>query len=290
MDKSKRLPRVAAIHDLSCLGKCSLTMALPVISATGVECSCIPTAVLSTHTGEFRGYTLRELSEDMTAIARHWKSEGLEFDAIYSGYLASPEQGALLEEINSILDRPGILHVVDPVMADHGEYYAAFDDSMRDTFRRLCASADIITPNITEAALLAGLPYREPPHDMQYISDLLAGLFDLGAKTVALTGFQPRLDIVAVAALEHDKSSEPSIVFQPARPGVFYGTGDLFASALTALILRGATLEDAVELAVGFISESIENTINRGTPRREGVDFESAMPKYIHSVAELFGE
>lgn len=154
------LKRIAAIHDLSGLGKCSLTVALPVISATGVECACIPTAVLSTHTGEFTGWTFRDLSDDMLPIARHWQREGVRIDGIYSGYLASPEQAELLAQTIDCIAAPDTLVIVDPVMADNGIYYSQIDERMCAAFRRLLSRADVITPNITEAALLAGLPYE----------------------------------------------------------------------------------------------------------------------------------
>ena len=150
------LKRIAAIHDLSGLGKCSLTVALPVISATGVECACIPTAVLSTHTGEFTGWTFRDLSDDMLPIARHWQREGVRIDGIYSGYLASPEQAELLSQTIDCIAAPDTLVIVDPVMADNGIYYSQIDERMCAAFRRLLSRADVITPNITEAALLAG--------------------------------------------------------------------------------------------------------------------------------------
>ena len=151
------LKRIAAIHDLSGLGKCSLTVALPVISATGVECACIPTAVLSTHTGEFTGWTFRDLSDDMLPIARHWQRIGARIDGVYSGYLASPEQVGLLAQTLDCIAAPDTLVVIDPVMADNGSYYSKIDDRMCAAFRRLLSRADVITPNVTEAALLAGL-------------------------------------------------------------------------------------------------------------------------------------
>ena len=158
------LKRIAAIHDLSGLGKCSLTVALPVISATGVECACIPTAVLSTHTGEFTGWTFRDLSDDMLSIAHHWQRIGVRIDGVYSGYLASPEQAQLLAQTLDCIAAPDTLVVIDPVMADNGSYYSKIDDRMCAAFRRLLSRADVITPNVTEAALLAGLPYEPGTH------------------------------------------------------------------------------------------------------------------------------
>ena len=175
------LKRIAAIHDLSGLGKCSLTVALPVISATGVECACIPTAVLSTHTGEFTGWTFRDLSDDMLPIAHHWQREGVRIDGSYSGYLASPEQAELLAQTIDCIAAPDTLIIVDPVMADNGIYYSQIDDRMCAAFRRLLSRADVITPNITEAALLAGLPYAPGTHSDAYLAQLFRALGALGA-------------------------------------------------------------------------------------------------------------
>ena len=281
------LKRVAAIHDLSGFGKCSLTVALPVISATGVECACIPTAVLSTHTGEFDDYTFRDLSDGMLGAAKHWKKEGVTFDGIYSGYLASPEQELLLEEIIKTLADEKTLVVADPVMADHGEYYAGFDSRMKDAFVRLCGVADVITPNMTEAALLTETAYRAAPYGREYVEEMLNSLLSLGPKTVAITGAQLSSDEIGIAAKSRD-SGESFFVSRPVHQGVFHGTGDLFASAFTAMLVRGAELEQALETAVSFVGESIERTVRRGTPRRFGVDFEGALGAYIRRVEEVF--
>ena len=185
------LKRIAAIHDLSGLGKCSLTVALPIVSASGVECACIPTALLSTHTGEFTGWTLHDLSGEMLPIAEHWRSVGARFDGIYSGYLASPEQEFLLERIIDLIADGDTMVIVDPAMADNGEYYINFDFRMCEAFRRLCTRAHIITPNVTEAAFLSGLPYKTAPHDMAYIDSLFDGLAPLGPEIIAITGVRP---------------------------------------------------------------------------------------------------
>ena len=188
MENIERVKRIAAIHDISGFGKCSLTVALPVVSATGVECSCIPTALLSTHTGEFTGWTRRDLTDQMLPIARHWHQLGIRFDGVYSGYLASPAQERVLEEVYGLIAGEGTLIVCDPAMADNGSYYTGFGHDMRDTFRRLCARADVITPNITEAALLAGEEYRPAPHSREYLERIFEGLAALGPRVIAVTG------------------------------------------------------------------------------------------------------
>ncbi|MCL2342271.1 MAG: bifunctional hydroxymethylpyrimidine kinase/phosphomethylpyrimidine kinase, partial [Firmicutes bacterium] len=224
-----RQKHIAAIHDLSGAGRCSLTVALPVISAAGVTCSCIPTALLSTHTGEFADYVVRDLSEFMLPIARHWRASGLVFDGIYSGYLASPGQAMLLAEVIGALADKNTLILVDPVMADNGRYYANLDARMCAAFRALTAYADLITPNVTEAALLTGLPYQCAPQGEAYIRALFDGLFALGAKTVALTGVSLEAGMLGNAIAR--KGEAPIFALREARDGVFYGTGGLFASA-----------------------------------------------------------
>jgi len=284
----EELMRIAAIHDISGVGKCSLTVALPVISASGVECACLPTALLSTHTGDFEGFTFKDLSDEMLPIARHWKKEGIVFDGIYSGYLASAKQAEMLEEIIAILANDKTKIIVDPVMADNGRYYSNLGHDMCLAFRRLCGRADIITPNITEAALLTDLPYKEGPHDKEYIESLVKELSKLCSGIIAITGVCPEKDSVGVYAVD-TRTGERSLSVSPAKEGVFCGTGDIFASAFATLTLRGASLRDAVETATSLVEESIGRTVLRGTPRRNGVDFEGALPGYIKRVSELFG-
>ena len=169
-------PRILTIQDISCVGQCSLTVALPILSACGVETAILPSAVLSTHTAGFTGYTFRDLTEDMPKIAAHWQKEGIAFDAFYTGYLGSAQQIQYVEDIFHTLGRGRGLKIVDPAMADNGSYYTGFGHDMRDTFRRLCAHSHVITPNITEAALLAGEEYRPAPHSREYLEHIFEGL------------------------------------------------------------------------------------------------------------------
>ena len=281
------LRRLAAVHDLSGLGKCSLTVALPVVSATGVECACIPTAVLSTHTGEFTGWTLRDLHEDMLPIARHWASTGAAFDGVYSGYLATPEQTEALREIIRLLRRPGAHVIVDPAMADNGSYYSNLDERMCRAFRALLADADVVTPNITEAALLADMEYRHDGHDEAYLRALSERIAALGPKTVVITGVRPREGEIGNLAYDAD-SHEMRLCVHEAHPGLFYGTGDIFAASLSALLVRGACVEDALKTASDFTDACICRSLRHDTPRRFGVDFEGALPDYIRAVDALF--
>jgi pyridoxine kinase len=282
----ERLKRIAALNDISGLGKSSLTVALPVISATGVECACLPTALLSTHTGEFEGFTFKDLSGELLGIARHWAATGAEFDGIYSGYLANPDQAALVEEVISILRTEDTLVFVDPAMADNGEYYTNLDSKMCAAFRKLCAKADIITPNITEAALLADLPYNSGPHSEEYVSQLFDKLGEICTGIIAITGVRPDEHRVGVAAKDV-RSGAICGAFGEHFGGNFYGAGDIFASSFAALTLRGAALFEALETATGLVSDSIRRTLLRGTPRRFGLDFEGALPDYIARVERV---
>lgn len=281
------LKRIAAIHDLSGLGKCSLTVALPVISATGVECACIPTAVLSTHTGQFTGWTFRDLSDDMISIARHWKREGARFDGVYSGYLASPEQATLLGQVFDLLAGEESLIVIDPVMADNGSYYSKIDGRMCSAFRSLIARADVITPNVTEAALLAGMAYEAEKHTPTYLQALFDALGALGPGVVTITGVRPEPGVIGNVACDCRTGAVYSSM-RPAHPGVFYGTGDIFASALAALLVRGAPLPQALETATALTDDSICHSMRHDTPRHFGVDFEDALPQYVGRVEKIF--
>ena len=281
------LRRIAAVHDISGFGKCSLTVALPIISAAGVECACMPTALLSTHTGGFTGYTFTDLSSEMLPIAKHWKKEGIAFDGVYSGYLASPEQGELLKGVFAEIVTSKTLVIIDPVMADHGEHYPGFDDRMTQTFRDLCPSADVIIPNITEASFMTGIPYMEPPYTVEHIDRLMAALFELGPKAVALTGVQFAEDEVGVAArLAGERESAYS--FQKLREGHFHGSGDVFGSAFAALLVRGASIKSVIEASTEFVCASIDRTKTRGTPMHYGIDFEGALPGFMKRVCEVF--
>ncbi len=286
------LRRIAAIHDLSGVGKCSLTVALPVVSASGVECSCMPTAVLSTHTGEFTGYTVHDLTEDMEPMARHWAREGVHFDGIYSGYLTNPEQVEVLERVIELLSGDGTMLIVDPVMADNGQYYTGFGERMCRAFQKLCERAEVITPNVTEAALLTGLPLPEkPPYGREYIEKLLRELKKLGPRVIAITGVHPDDSTGKIGMVALDRSDgSVYTAFGPEREGLFFGTGDIFASAFAALLVRGASVGQALDAAAGLVSDSIARSLNRELPRRFGVDFEGALPAYIRRVEAIFGE
>ena len=178
--------RLLSVQDISCVGQCSLTVALPVISACGIETSILPSAVLSTHTGGFQGFTFRDLTDDIPAIVSHWECEGIVFDAVYTGYLGSRRQIALVGDLFDRVVRKDGLRIVDPAMADHGKLYAGFDAAFAATMAELCGKADLVLPNMTEAAMMTGIPYVQEGYDEAYIRSLMDGMLTLGAKTVVL--------------------------------------------------------------------------------------------------------
>lgn len=272
--------RVAAIHDISCFGKCSLTAALPVISAAGIEVSVIPTAVLSTHTGGFTGFTYRDLTQDILPIAKHWSTLPIKFDAIYTGFLGSFDQLDIVEQVITLLKGKNTLVAVDPVMADNGALYQTMPKDFPDGMRKLCACADLIVPNITEAALLLNEPYKQRPHTKQYIESMLFSLANIGPRYVVLTGLG--FDDKHIGAAAFDKQSGViSYAFSKYIPGFYHGAGDVFSSALVAAIMRGFSIQKAVRTAVDFTAGSIRRTYKAGTDLRFGLCFEGQLPKLI---------
>jgi len=269
-----------AIHDISCVGRCSLTVALPVISAAGFDCGVLPTAVLSTHTGGFTGFTYRDLTDDIKPITAHWESLGLRFDALYSGFLGSFAQIALVADIFDHFKSAGGFVLVDPVMADNGQLYTVYTAEMAKGMAGLCAHADVIAPNLTEAAFLLDEPYVGDEYDRVYIEGLLKRLTALGAKKVVLTGvsFEPGM----LGAACYDSLSGEIDYFAMRRiDGYFHGTGDVFGSALLCGLLSGQSLPKSMETAVKYTHRCITLTEEAGLERRYGVCFEKAIPYLI---------
>ena len=264
--------KILVVQDISCVGQCSLTVALPILSACGLECCILPSAVLSTHTGgDFKGYTFRDLTDDIPSICHHWQAQGITFDALYTGYLGSARQVDMVEHIMRTLLKPNGLKIVDPAMADNGRLYAGFDDQYVEAMRRLCQQADVILPNMTEASLLTAKPYREQ-YDRAYVDELLRALDEQGNSRVVLTGVGYAHDTLGVLV----RHGERSVYHQHRRiPRLFHGTGDVYASAFTGAYLRGRSLSDAAKIAVDFTLACIENT----TPEHwYGVRFEPCLP------------
>ena len=265
--------RVAAIHDLSGFGKCSLTVALPILSAAGIEAAALPTAILSTHTGGISGYTYRDLTNDMRPIMKHWKSLDLRFDAIYTGFLGSFEQQDIVKEFFDMFRRDDNLILVDPVMGDNGELYTIFTREFAAGMRSLCEKADIIVPNLTEAALLLEEDYADLPRDEEGLRAWLERLSLDGRRSVVLTGVSLRPGAIGAGCFDR---ATGRIRFAMARqePAQFPGTGDLFASVVLGAMLRGEPLETAAQRAAEFVQRCAAHTLALGTPVLEGVQFE----------------
>ena len=272
------MKRVLTVQDISCLGKCSLTIALPVISALGVETVILPTAVLSTHT-MFKNFTCKDLSDQLGPITDHWKSEGVRFDAIYTGYLGTIEQ---IEQIKSIFRKfkdEGTLIFVDPVMADNGKLYPAFDMEYAKENAKLCGEADIIVPNITEASFMTGIEYKEK-YDIGYVKELLAGVVDLGAGISVLTGVS--LEEGKTGIMGYDRSTGEYFTYQNRRiDASYHGTGDLFSSTCVGAILRGKNYPDAFRIAADYTAHTIEVTLENSDKPWYGVDFEVTIPELL---------
>ena len=267
------IPRVAAIHDLSGFGRCSLTIAIPILSAMGVQCCPLPTAYLSTHTGGFEGYTFSDMTEQMEAAAAHWKHLDLHFQSVYSGFLGSERQIAIVENFIRDFRRKDTVVVVDPVMGDEGTVYKTYTPAMCEGMKRLAEKADVITPNLTEAALLLDIPYDEMPHDEAGLRQIVARLSMEGKRSVVLTGFSAAPGLTG--ALCYDAARGESCAVQAKRVDrEFCSTGDVFASVLTGALVKGADLESAARQAVDFVHRCAELTAENGLPLREGVDFE----------------
>lgn len=273
--------RILTIQDISCVGQCSLTVALPILSAAGHETCILPSAVLSTHTAGFSGYTVRDLTEDLPGITAHWRKEGIRFDAIYTGYLGSTEQINDVKEIFRTCAAEGCVTIVDPAMADNGKLYPAFDQAYVEQMKTLAFQADIILPNITEACLLTGWPYQEQ-YDEAYINGLLDRLQAAGAKTVVLTGVSYNPETTGVLVMEGE--SRRYYAHKRYAKGC-HGTGDVYASAFVGAYVRGKSAYAAAKIAADYTLRCIELT--RPDPTHwYGVKFELALPDFIRMLEE----
>ena len=282
----KTQKRIAAIHDISGLGKCSLTVALPVISAAGIECSVMPTAVLSTHTGGFTGFTFRDLTDDLLPFAEHWKSNGFRFDAIYTGYLGSTKQIVIVKEIFDMIADEDTLIISDPAMADYGRMYALFDMDFAKGMAGLCKKADIVVPNFTEAAFMLGEEYVAPPYDKAYVEGLIKRLSDMTGGDAVLTGVQFSDDGIGAASYSR-ADGEVKYAISDKLEGSYHGTGDVFASVLTAAVVSGRSLADAAALAVRFTRDCIARTLaDPDLSRRYGVNFEGGLGGLASELAK----
>ncbi len=274
------MKRILTIQDISCVGKCSLTVALPIISAFGIEAGILPTATLSTHTA-FSGFTFRDLTEDMTPVTNHWAEQNIDFDGIYTGYLGSFEQIDLVLDIFKKFGE-GKLKFVDPAMGDNGKLYPGFDEAFAKKMASLCAAADIVVPNLTEACFMLGKPYMQSGYTKEYIEDILLSLCALGARRAVLTGVGFTDDTLGCYGYD-SQSGEFFFDTNERLPKSFHGTGDIFASVCFSCIQRGKTLEEACAIAADFVCDSIKATLSDERPIWYGVHFEKVLAsgKYI---------
>lgn len=272
------MKRVLTVQDISCLGRCSLTIALPVISALGSETVILPTALLSTHS-IFEGFTFKDLSDQIGPITRHWLSQGVRFDAIYTGYLGTIEQIDQMKEIFSSFRGEESFIFVDPAMADSGKLYPTFDMDYAMKNRELCARADIIVPNITEAALMTGMEYRTE-HDEAYIKELLAGLSELGPAVSVLTGVSLEKGMTGI--MGYDSRTDEYYLYQTEKiDATFHGTGDLFSSTCVGLMLKGKKWQDAMRIAADHTKHTIDVTMKDPHKSWYGVNFEETLADLI---------
>ncbi len=273
--------KIVTIQDISCVGQCSLTVALPIISACGIETCVLPSAVLSTHTGGFTGYTFRDLTEDMPAIKDHWEKENIKFDAIYTGYLGSTKQIEYVEDIFNTVGTENCVKIVDPAMADNGKLYYGFDMEFVETMKGLCAKADYVIPNITEACFLTGVEYKEE-YDRAYVDLLLEKFVEMGCKNVIFTGISYEQGKTGVVVFE---SGEYSYYEHEKLPNSCHGTGDIYASAFTGALVRGKTAYEAAKIAADYAVECIRETAKLDN-HWYGAAFEPVLGKLIAAINE----
>lgn len=275
------MKRIVTVQDISAVGKCSLTVALPIISACGVECAVMPTAVLSTHT-QFTGFTFHDLTDEIAPITDHWKKEGLTFDAIYTGYLGSFRQIELVEEMFEKLGDENTLLVVDPAMADHGKLYYGFTEEFAARMAQLCGKADLILPNLTEASFMLKRPYDEN-YTQEDIRQMLKELCALGAKRAAITGVSYEKGKVGFELYDAATNTFSSY-FGEHLPVAFHGTGDIFASVCVGAIARGKSIVDALKIAVDYTYQCVRVTMDDPNHRTYGVNFEEAIPYLVERL------
>ena len=272
------MKRIATMQDVSCVGKCSLTVALPILSAMGIETAVIPTAMLSTHT-MFEDFTFHDLTGEIRPVMDHWHKEGFDFDALYTGYLGSLDQIQLAHELFTEFGKDSLV-LVDPCMADNGALYPGFTKEFAMTMRNLCKDADILCPNLTEASIMLEEPYKPEGYTEEEIHHLLRKLTDLGAEKAVITGVSHTKG--QLGASFYDKKEDRFFHYETKeQPGRFHGTGDIFASVLLGGLVNGLSFEDALKLACDYVSYTIGVTLKDPDHRNYGVNFEASLPKLI---------
>ena len=271
--------RILTVQDVSCVGQCSLTVALPILSACGIETAILPSAVLSTHTAGFTGFTVRDLTDDIPAIRDHWVKENIKFSAIYTGYLGSTLQIDYVAQLFRDVSEKDCLKIVDPAMADNGKLYPAFDAEFVEAMKGLCGKADYIVPNITESCFLTGMEYKTE-YDRAYIDEMLSKLTSLGCKNVILTGVSYVAGKTGVVVFENGNYTYYEHDFLP---NSCHGTGDIYASAFVGALMRGNCAYDAAKIAADYTVECIKETAKLDN-HWYGAAFEPVLGKLIEML------
>lgn len=275
--------RVLTVQDISCIGQCSLTVALPILSACGHETVVLPSAVLSSHTGGFKGNTFRDLTEDIPSIADHWHREGIFFDAVYTGYLGNAKQIGYVRRLIQDAAKPGAPVIVDPAMADNGRLYTGFTPAYVEEMKQLCREADYLLPNLTEACLLTGRDY-ERTDSKGAVCEVAEVLSKQASKaTIVLTGigFEPGETGVLLCRegrLQHYSHKQIA--------GACHGTGDIFASVFTGVLLRDVPPSEAAAVAAEYVEACISRTV-QDEGHWYGAEFEPLLPKLIKRLAAV---
>ena len=268
--------KVLTMQDISCYGQCSITVALPIISAWGYETAILPSAILSTHTSGFKNFTVHDLSEEIPNILNHWKNEKIKYDALYVGYLGEIKHIDLVLQIKNELLNNDAPFVLDPVMGDEGKLYPAFNNEYVKAIRRLIKEADIILPNLTEACFLTDTEYKEN-YDEKYIKNIINKLLALGAKKIVLTGIAYEKDMTGVVIF--DENGYFHFTHQKINKS-YHGTGDVYASTFLGAYLSNNDLRKSARLAAQFVVKAIQNTL-MDLNHDYGVKFEPLLADFI---------
>jgi len=275
--------RILSVQDISCFGKCSNTVAVPVLAAADLEAVMLPTALLSTHTGGFENFTFLDLTDEMHRIMSHWASIGMQFDMLYTGYFGSAAQLADVAAFRPRLLREGALSLIDPVMGDGGRLYSIYDGAFVAAMRDFCRGADLITPNVTEACLLSGVPYGGDRYDFTRMNAILDGIASLGCKTAVITGVHFGEEEIGVVCRDFS-ADRPFTLAAPRSDAPLHGTGDVFASALAAYLMNGFSLRDALTRTVSFVSAAIRDTEDELEEHWYGLKFEGCLDMLSRDV------
>ena len=285
MEIKTTMKRVMSIQDISCIGKCSLTAALPIISAMGVETAIVPTAVLSTHT-QFKDFTFRDLTDDMESIKEHWAKENFEFDAIYTGYLGSEKQIDIVSDFFDTFSTDNNYIIVDPAMADNGKMYPGFNPEFALKMASLCQKADILLPNISEASFMLDVPYPGEDASEEEIRTLLLKLSELGSKKVVITGVT--FNDGTFGFMGYDSDTKNFFHYGTEKISIkSHGTGDVFASTFTGALMNNFSIFDSLKIAADYTCACIKNTFEDAGAVNYAVNFEAEIPYLLKLIQKI---